>query len=149
LLHVVWALLIWFNSNALPEKWRRSLKLFVVLTLWAVMGLEDTHWMMDVVVAVPLAVAIQTAVITRRVITARRCWTRVAICAAITAMWIIGFTRMPTLLFSLPRTAAWIAVLFTVWWPLSQQRAEWLDRREAAATRSASASVKRAQRQVM
>jgi hypothetical protein len=116
-LHTIWALLIWFNALTLPAALRRSLQLFVVLTLWSVLSPEGSHWIMDIVVSVPLAVAIQLLVMTRRAEMAGR--TRMAaVCLALTGVWLIGFrTGMPLL--ALPRLVAWAAVLGTVCWPLS------------------------------
>ena len=61
-LHTIWALLIWFNVGSLSARLRIGLRAFVILTLWAVMGLDDTHWLTDVVVGVPLAVAVQVGI---------------------------------------------------------------------------------------
>ena len=112
-LHTIWALLIWFNAQTLPVAWRRALRVFAVMNLWAAMGLDDTHWLMDIVVSVPIAVAIQAAF----VIGVRRTWIDVATCATLTAMWLIGF-RAGVPLLSLPATVAWMAVAVTVCWPL-------------------------------
>jgi hypothetical protein len=118
-LHTVWALLIWFNAQARPVAVRRTLRLFVIMTLWAAMGLEE-HWLMDIIVAVPLAVAIQFALVPDA--PGGRRWAEVVGCGMMTAVWLIGF-RMANPLLALPMVAAWAAVVATVWWPLSRQRA--------------------------
>jgi len=91
------------------------------MTIWAAIGPDGSHWLMDIVVAVPFAVAIQSAFVTSRLEGARRTWTDVISCAALTAVWLIGF-RATGLLLRLPTPAAWLAVVATVWWPLSRQR---------------------------
>jgi hypothetical protein len=129
-LHTVWALLIWFNAQTLPNAYRRAVRLFVVMNLWAAMGLDDTHWFMDVVVGVPLAVAVQSAVV-RDEHDGRR-WADAMACAALTAIWLIGFRTADPLL-RMPTAVAWLGVVATVWWPLSRQRTAF----EADSTRRA------------
>ena len=119
-LHTVWALLIWFNARPLPVMWRRALRAFAIMNIWAAMGLDDTHWLMDVIVAVPLAVAVQSAVVTSRSDTSRHPWVDSAVCGAMTAMWLIGF-RLGRPLLTLSLGAARMAALVTVAWPLAQQ----------------------------
>jgi hypothetical protein len=116
-LHTVWALLIWFNSRPLPSIARRALKTFSLLTMWAVMGLDDTHWLMDVVVAVPLAVGIQAAFVGNDCEVRQRNWTTVLMGAGLTAVWLMAF-RLGAPLPALPPVLAWIAVAGTVYWPL-------------------------------
>jgi hypothetical protein len=120
-LHTIWALLVWFNAQSLPAGPRRGLRSFSLLTLWAAMGLDDTHWFMDVVVGVPLAVAIQAGVVTRGFEAASRTWVTVLVCAAAAAAWLAGF-RAGTPLLALPPIAAWAAVAVTLAWPLSRCR---------------------------
>ena len=109
-LHTAWALLIWFNAQPLPVRLRRGLRLFVIMTLWATMGLEE-HWFMDLVVGVPLAVAIQSRAGARR--RQRDAAGSTRSCAALTAAWLIGFRTGDTLL-RLPMPVAWLAVVATV-----------------------------------
>jgi PAP2 superfamily protein len=143
-LHTVWALLIWFNAQSVRPSWRWGFRLFVVMTFWAVMGLDDTHWLMDMVVAVPLAVALQSAIVSRPLEDAGQKWTTVACCLALTAAWLIGL-RASTLLLRLPAAGAWTAVVATVWWPLSRQLGADLaggaDRARSSATRFMYAAI--------
>jgi hypothetical protein len=118
-LHTIWALLIWFNVGALSAPLRAGLKIFVVLTLWAVMGLDDTHWLTDVVVAVPLAVALQAAFVPASNVAPARRWTNVAACACVPLIWLVAL-RAGTPLLDFPPVLAWLAVLATVCWPLSR-----------------------------
>ena len=77
---------------------------------------------MDVVVSVPVAVAIQSAFLSHGFEAAQRRRTTVLVCAALTATWLLGFKAGQPLL-SLPSVLAWGAVLGTLWWPLSRYRA--------------------------
>ena len=120
-LHTIWALLIWFNVEGLSAGLRRGLRVFVLLTLWAVMSPEGSHWFMDIVVSVPLSVAIQTAFLSRGLQSARRTWTTVLVCLTVTFAWLFGF-RAGAPLLSLPPIVAWAAVAGTLWWPLSRHR---------------------------
>jgi hypothetical protein len=115
-LHTIWALLIWFSTSGVPAPLRRGLRAFVLLTLWAVLSPVGFHWLMDVVVSVPLAVAIHEALVPSGNEEARRRWKTVAVCSVVTLMWLAGFRTGYVL--NLPPTAAWMAVLATVCWPL-------------------------------
>lgn len=117
-LHTIWALLIWFNARELTPGLRRGCYVFVLLTLWAVFA-EGPHWFMDLVVSIPLAVAIQAAIVARRFEAARRTWTTVLVCLTVAAGWLVGF-RLGAPLLSLPPVVAWAAVAGTVCWPLSR-----------------------------
>jgi hypothetical protein len=118
-LHTIWALLIWFNTQGLPSVLKRALQVFVVLTLWAVMSPQGTHWFMDIVVSIPIAVAVQSAVLWRKVESAQRTWTTAGVSAAVAAMWLVGF-RLGTPLLEMTPVFAWTAVLATIGWPLSR-----------------------------
>jgi hypothetical protein len=119
-LHAAWALLVWFNAAPLGASWRRPIRVFVGLTFWAIMGLVDTHWATDVVVAVPLAVAVQLAIVTPSEPYRAR-WRDGALCAAIVAAWLLGL-RHPDALVALPVPLAWTLVVATVAAPLYRQR---------------------------
>lgn len=119
-LHTVWALLIWFNAQRLTPAWRRAMGTFAILTIWAAMGLDDTHWLTDVVVAVPFAVAIQ-AVFVARPLGAARARRDAAWCSAIVAAWLLAITKSGVLA-NLPAPAAWTAIAASIVWPLSRMR---------------------------
>jgi hypothetical protein len=133
-LHTVWALLIWFNAGSLPSALRRGLRLFVLMNLWAAMGLQE-HWIMDIVVACPLAVAIQFAVVGNE--RGSRRWMDVAACATVMGIWLLGF-RSATRLLQMPAVLAWMAVAITVCWPLLRLRRSSLMRASADAAASPS-----------
>ncbi len=119
-LHTIWALLIWLNVGSLSARLRFGLRAFVILTLWAVMGLDDTHWLTDVVVGVPLAVALQAAFVPAPDVASSRRWVTVTACVLLTVLWLVAL-RAGTPLLDFPPVLAWIAVLATVCWPLSRQ----------------------------
>jgi hypothetical protein len=60
-LHAAWAYLVWFNAANLPTYIRRGFRAFVILTLVATIGLRDAHWLTDLFVALPMAIALQAA----------------------------------------------------------------------------------------
>jgi hypothetical protein len=124
-LHTIWALLIWFNVQEMPAGFRRGLRAFVVLTLWAVMSPEGSHWFMDVVVSVPLSVAIQSAFLSRGFEPIRRTWSTVLVCVILTFAWLVGF-RAGAPVLGLPPVVAWAAVAGTLWWPLTRHCASTL-----------------------
>jgi hypothetical protein len=90
------------------------------LTLWAVMGLDDTHWLTDVIVGVPLAVALQWAFVPADRVPQARRWATVVACMVLTVAWLLAI-RAGRPLLDLSPMLAWIAVLGTVGWPLSRQ----------------------------
>ena len=119
-LHTIWALLIWFNLTSLAPSLRITLRAFVILTLWAVMGLDDTHWLTDVIVGIPFAVALQSAFVPAPGVAPARRWVTVTACVALTLAWLLAI-RAGTPLLDLPPLLAWMAVVATVCWPLSRQ----------------------------
>jgi PAP2 superfamily len=130
-LHTIWALLIWFSANGVAVGVRRALRAFVLLTLWAVLSPEGSHWLIDVIVSVPLAVAIHAAFLpighedpTRRRVT-------IGACGLLTAVWLLGLRS--GILLDLPPAAAWMAVLGTVCWPLWRRHASDRSSRERKA----------------
>src|SRR5262249_371665 len=122
-LHTVWALLVWFNAGTLPASTRRLFRLFAVMNIWAAMGLDDTHWFMDVVVGVPIAVAIQSALLGGVVDGGPRRgrWAEWVGGAALGATWLAAF-RVGEPLLSAPALVAWPAVIATICWPLARRR---------------------------
>ena len=57
-LHVTWALLIWFNCKPFSRLVRRLALAFVLITLFDTLGTGE-HYLIDLVVAFPFAVAVQ------------------------------------------------------------------------------------------
>lgn len=54
--------MIWLAAAGAPPWLRRTLRLFAALYIAATMGAEDAHWITDLVVAVPMTVAVCAAV---------------------------------------------------------------------------------------
>jgi hypothetical protein len=122
-LHAIWALLIWFNVRGASRPWRIGLRTFVAMNLWAAMALVDTHWITDLVVAIPIAVAIQLA------LSPYLGWMirvgAIVVNGAMVAAWLVGL-RMGVLV-SIPSLMSWSAVLLTAAVPLMMERALWQD----------------------
>ena len=114
-LHTVWALLIIWNAAHLPWRWRLSLSLFAVLNVWAALG-RYQHWFVDLVVAVPLAAALQMAFAADPLRPPPRRWTVVAVCAAVTLAWLVALRL--GLLLDAPPWLAWVMVAATALAPL-------------------------------
>src|SRR5262249_4808108 len=118
-LHAAWALLIWFNARTLAGAWKFCLRVFAGLTIWAAMGLDDTHWLMDVVVTVPFVVAVQLMLIQSSPRSSML--VDATFCVVLTGAWLIAF-RHADLILRMPRWAAWTLVGATVVLPLSRLR---------------------------
>lgn len=58
-LHAAWAVLIWLNARPLPPRLRIAFRVFAAMNLLATVGLHDAHWVTDLVVGAPLAIAVQ------------------------------------------------------------------------------------------
>jgi hypothetical protein len=80
---------------------------------------------MDVVVSVPMSVAIQSAFLSRGFEPISRTWSTVLVCVIVTFAWLVGF-RAGAPVLGLPPVAAWAAVAGTLWWPLTRHRASTL-----------------------
>ncbi len=59
-LHVGWALLLWWNSRDFPRLLRAALALYVLLTVVATL-VSGQHYLVDLVVSLPFALAVQSA----------------------------------------------------------------------------------------
>jgi PAP2 superfamily len=99
-LHVAWCLLVLYNSWRFPSWLLRSYAVIcLVLTAAATLGLGE-HYLVDLIVAVPLSVAVQLGC-TRR-------WLGAAVCMAMVVAWLallrsgIGWQAQPL--------GSWIAV---------------------------------------
>jgi len=109
-LHTVWALLILWNAARLGWRWRLPLTLFAALNVWAAIG-HYQHWFIDLVVAVPLATALQAAIVDARPGAARR--RAVAAAGAVIGLsWIVALRT--GLLLGTPSWLAWLLVVLTV-----------------------------------
>jgi hypothetical protein len=60
-LHTAWSLMIWFVAAGAAAPMRVALRVFAALNIAATMGAEDSHWITDLVVAVPMTVGVCAA----------------------------------------------------------------------------------------
>jgi hypothetical protein len=58
-LHMAWVILLWWNSRGLPRALRGALMLYLLLTVAATLG-SGQHYLVDLVVSVPFALAVQS-----------------------------------------------------------------------------------------
>lgn len=86
-LHTAWALLIGWNAWRLARAWRYGLAAFAALNVYAAAGAVG-HWMLDVVVGVPLAAAMQIALLSAAPASTRVAGT--AACGLLVAGWTVG-----------------------------------------------------------
>jgi hypothetical protein len=103
-LHSAWALLIWWSVRY-SKKWIQSVAtLFLAFTLLATLGLGE-HYFIDLVVALPFAVAAMSACAGK--------YRNAAIAGALTVGWIV-YLRFGLPAINPSPVAAWLAVLATI-----------------------------------
>ena len=116
-LHFACALLILWNTVGLARRWRVGAAAFLAMTFFSTIGFGE-HYLIDLIVAVPFAVAMQAACMHSA---SWDCWERRVACfggAALTLAWISALRGG---LFPAGAAAiAWCAVLATLalslWW---------------------------------
>lgn len=59
-LHVGWVVLLWWNSRGFPRALRATILIYVCLTVVATLG-SGQHYLVDLVVSLPFALAVQAA----------------------------------------------------------------------------------------
>jgi hypothetical protein len=103
-LHVGWVILLWWNSRGFPIALRALLLLYVCLTVVATLGLGQ-HYLVDLVVSLPFALAVQSA--TSYVLPSK-------------------LRRIPALVAGVGMTTAWLLLLrFGVSWALKSPAIPW------------------------
>lgn len=127
-LHATWAFLIWFNARPLEPLMRRSLRAFALFNLFATMGLPDAHWLTDLIVSMPLTVAVNALCNTALPLGSHARWAAVGGGFGLVAAWLV------LLLVDLPFVelkagVAWLAVIATL---VASLFLEWLTRAPAA-----------------
>ena len=80
-LHSTWTMLLWWNLRK-KKYWNWASGLFLLLTLAATLGFGE-HWLIDLIVAVPLSCAVQLAAESR--------FAPAALGAALTLGWLVYF----------------------------------------------------------
>jgi hypothetical protein len=103
-LHSAWALLIWWSVRYSKNSIRICASVFLALTLLATLGLGE-HYLIDLVVAVPFAVAAMSACAGQL---------RRAIAACVLTLAWLTYLRFGQPLFTLSPLGAWMAVLATL-----------------------------------
>jgi hypothetical protein len=108
-LHTGWALLIYWRARFSRAAIRSAAAVFLFLTLLATLGLGE-HYLVDLVVAVPFAVAVRCACWSEAGWTSER-WSALVFNAAIVAAWLI-LLRQGALV-GVPPWCAWSMLAFT------------------------------------
>ncbi len=111
-LHMAWALLILWNSRAYGRPIRVLAAALLVLTILATLGLGE-HYAIDLVVAVPFAMAVEAACTTSVPLRRRVRLAPLVTGAALTSAWIIGLKLGFQSLISSP-SVCWTLVAATV-----------------------------------
>jgi hypothetical protein len=103
-LHVGWVILLWWNSRGFPAVLRAALLLYVCLTVVATLGLGQ-HYLVDLVVSLPFALAVQSAT---------------------SYILPVKVRRIPALIAGVGFTAAWLLIIrFGVSWALKSPAIPW------------------------
>ncbi len=105
-LHVTWALLLWFNCRPFSSTSRKLVLMFVILTALATLGIGE-HYLADLAVALPFAVAVQA--LWSPVPAATR-YTVLGTASGLTVMWLLAL-RYGTHLFLLSPALPWGCVV--------------------------------------
>jgi hypothetical protein len=112
-LHAAWAMLIWINAKGLDPIARRILRTFATANLLATMGLRDTHWLTDIVVSLPVTIAVQALCNVRLPFASRTRWGIPLACASLLGAWLILLWWGQPAVASAP-VLAWLAIVVTV-----------------------------------
>jgi hypothetical protein len=108
-LHMTWALLIWFNCKPF-SRWVRALALcFVFLTVFDTLGTGE-HYLIDLVVAFPFAVAMQALCTHWVPLRSPGRWEPLVGGMSIMAIWLI-LLRYATRIFLISPTIPWACLL--------------------------------------
>jgi len=111
-LHAAAALLVFWNSLVWP-RWARVLcGVFLFLTLLATLGLGE-HYFVDLVVAVPLSLALQAGFSASLPWRAPERWNAVLLGGSLVGLWFV-FLRMGAPLYRVSPAIGWIAVAGTL-----------------------------------
>ena len=103
-LHSAWVILIWWNVRRCAPAIRWSAAGFALLTLLATLGLGE-HYLIDLIVAVPFAAAVQAACAKR--------WRAAITGFLLTAGWVV-YLRHGLPMFAPGTAVAWAAVVATI-----------------------------------
>lgn len=118
-LHTTWALLVWWHARPHGRWVRAAAGVFLLFTLMATLGF-GYHYVIDLVVAVPFAVAVQAWCtrgsgiehLRRKVLA----WN-----VSLTLAWLV-LILLGTELLQWSPALPWLLTGFTLWWSLRQER---------------------------
>jgi hypothetical protein len=108
-LHMAWALLLWFNCRPFSGTARSLALLYVVLTVMATLGTGE-HYLIDLIVALPFAVAVQALWTPGHSI---RLYAALAGAMSLTFLW-LGALRYAAGFFMLSPFIPWVCVVGTI-----------------------------------
>jgi hypothetical protein len=133
-LHMAWALLVWFNCKNF-SRWVRALALgFVFLTIFDTLGTGE-HYLIDLVVAFPFAVAMQALCTHWIPLRSPSRWVPLVGGMGIMATWLI-LLRYATAIFLTSPVIPWACLLATTLlashWMKRVLSLEWIDASEPA-----------------
>lgn len=128
-LHMAWALLIWFNCKDF-SRWARALALgFVFLTIVDTLGTGE-HYLIDLVVAFPFAVAMQALCTHWIPLRSPSRWVPLVGGIGAMAIWLI-LLRYATKIFLISPVVPWacllVSTLLTFWWMKKALSPDWAD----------------------
>jgi hypothetical protein len=121
-LHFACALLLWWNAAALPRLWRTLAAVFLAMTFLGTIGFGE-HYLVDLVVAVPFAMAMQAACLQ----SASWAWTERRVAFSGAALLTVGsIVALRLGLFQGSFALSWCGVLATLglslWWKRALDR---------------------------
>ncbi len=111
-LHMAWALLLWWHARGSPAPVRVVAVLSLALTLLATLGL-GLHYAIDLVVAVPFALAVQAACARQLPLTAQARQLALGGGVLLTAAWLV-LLRYAVPLFQGVPGLSWVLIALTV-----------------------------------
>lgn len=111
-LHTAWALLLWWNSRGYTPWVRGAAGLYLGVILFSTLALGE-HYLIDLIVAVPFAVAIQAICTTSVPLSHVERRTAILVGGGLTTLWfILLYIAIP--LFQATPIISWLGILATV-----------------------------------
>ena len=111
-LHVALALMVFWNAYVWGRKGRILAGFYLLFTVLATLGTGE-HYLIDLVVGVPFAVAMQALFTTDRPLRDPSRWRPLIVASAITALWLMVL-RSPVILLQPAAFWPWIAIALTL-----------------------------------
>jgi hypothetical protein len=121
-LHFASALLVWWNLRRLNWGLRAATGFFLIGTVLATLGLGE-HYLVDLVIAVPFALALQAGLMAPASVSPRLRWLAAAVGTALTLAWLAalrsaGFVSLAPTVVLVALTAISVALPFWLEWTL-------------------------------